>query len=284
VIYKELKPVQGMPHWLDYPVHNRAEWERFRAERFRPDLAERVPQNWSDLIELYKVRDYPLALGSSMVGFFGMPRQILGLELLLTSLCEAPGWMHEMMDYLADFYVSLYDQVLCDVQVDFAALWEDMCYVAGPLISPRMFAEFMLPPYKKLVGFLRDHGIDIIFVDTDGDARQLIPLFLEAGVTAMYPFEANSTMDVGAIRKQYPKLGMAGGIDKKALAAGKAAIDRELDLKVPVALGGGYIPYVDHATPPDVPWENFCYYRRKLDAMLDEYDEENWEARKGPGK
>jgi uroporphyrinogen decarboxylase len=186
--------------------------------------------------------------------------------------------MHEMMDYLADFYVALYDQVLSQVAVDYAFHWEDMCYVAGPLISPKMFAEFMLGPYKKLTGLLRDHGVDIIMVDTDGDARKLIPLFLEGGVTGLYPFEVQSHQDVGEIRRQYPRLLMQGGIDKKALAAGKDAIDRELEARVPVVLEGGYIPHVDHGVPPDVSWEDFCYYRHKLDAMLDELDAQRWQA------
>ena len=96
---------------------------------------------------------------------------------------------------------------------------------------------------------------------------------MEGGVTAMYPFEANSTnSDLAKIRRNHPKLGIQGGINKLALIEGKDAIDEELEKKVPVVLSNGYIPHVDHAVPPEVSWENFCYYRHKLDAMLDEYD------------
>ena len=151
--------------------------------------------------------------------------------------------------------------------------------MAGPLISPRMFGEFMLEPYKKLSGLLRDHGIDVFVVDTDGDAWQLLGLFIEGGVTGLYPFEVQSNMDVRQVRKRYPRLALQGGIDKKALAAGKDAIDRELEAKVPVAMEGGYIPHVDHASPSDISWENFSYYRRKLDAMLDEIDAKRWQER-----
>ena len=180
--------------------------------------------------------------------------------------------MHEIMDYLADFYVTLYDQVLSQVKDDYALHWEDVCYVAGPLMSPRMFAQFMLDPYRKLTGLLRDHGVDIILVDTDGDARLVIPLFVEGGITGMYPFEVQSHMAVAEIRGQYPRLGMLGGIDKKALAAGKEAIDRELEARVPVVLSGGYIPHVDHGVPPDVSWGNYRYYWHRLESMLDGFD------------
>jgi uroporphyrinogen decarboxylase len=278
VVRKDLRERYGgsMPEWIDYPVHNRQEWERFKVDRYQPNLQDRVPEDWGAQLEAHRQREYPLCLGSGTTGYFGTVRHFLGLERTLLTFYDDPAWMHEMMDYLADFYVTLYDQVLSQVKVDYAVHWEDMCYVAGPLISPRMFAEFMLGPYKRLTGLLRDHGVGVIMVDTDGDCRKLIPLFLEGGVTALYPFEVQSHMDVSEIRREYPRLGMQGGIDKKALAAGREAIDRELEARVPVVLSGGYIPHVDHGVPPDISWDNFRYYRRKLDAMLDDFDAGRW--------
>ena len=281
VTNKNLEGEHGgtMPLWLDYPVHSRQEWERFVAERYQPDLSRRIPPDWNELVTEYNgPRSYPICLGAGFTGFFGTIRQWLGLERTLTTFYDDPVWMHAMMDYLADFYVKLYGEVLSQVKVDYCLHWEDMCYVAGPLISPRMFAEFMVEPYKRLSGMLRDNGVDVLMVDTDGDCRSLIPLFVEGGVTSLLPFEAQSHMHVAEVRTQYPHLGMQGGIDKKALASGKAAIDQELDEKVPVVLSGGYIPGVDHGVPPDVSWENFRYYRRKLDEMLDEYDAQRWNA------
>ena len=272
IVSRKLKPEQGMPEFIDYPVHSRQEWERFKAERYQPDLAARIPPNWDALVQAYRRRTYPLCLGGGLTGFFGTARQILGLERTLLTFYDDPAWMHDVFDRLADFYVTLYDAVLDQVDVDWAVFWEDMSYKGGSLISPRTFAEFMLKPYQKVTSLLRDHGVDIRLVDTDGDCRELIPLFIQGGITAMHPFEAAAGMDVAAIRRQYPRLGMEGGIDKRALIAGKEAIDRELEARVPVVLTGGYIPHVDHGVPADVSWENFRYYRQKLDAMLDEVD------------
>jgi hypothetical protein len=45
-----------------------------------------------------------------------------------------------------------------------------------------------------------------------------------------------------------------------ALTKGKDEIEKEVMRKVPKLLSrGGYVPGVDHATPCDVPFENFCY-------------------------
>ena len=107
VVAKVLKPEQGMPFWIDYPVHNRREWEQFKAERYQPNLIERVPDNWEELLAGYRNRETVLILGMGATGYFGTVRQILGLERTLTTFCDDPAWMHDMMDHLADFYVSL---------------------------------------------------------------------------------------------------------------------------------------------------------------------------------
>jgi len=61
---------------------------------------------------------------------------------------------------------------------------------------------------------------------------------------------------------------MMGGIDKTALAAGPDAIDAELARIAPVIGTGGYVPACDHYVPPDVSWESFCHYRRRLCELL----------------
>jgi uroporphyrinogen decarboxylase len=140
-----------------------------------------------------------------------------------------------------------------------------MSYKCGPFISPAMFREFMAPYYRQLTGYLMAHGIRVITVDTDGDCRLIMPELLAVGVTGMYPFEVNAGMNVAEVRKAFPRMQISGGIDKTKLALGRAAIDAEVDAKVPFMLGqGGYVPFIDHLVPPDIPWENFCYYRQRV--------------------
>jgi hypothetical protein len=49
-------------------------------------------------------------------------------------------------------------------------------------------------------------------------------------------------------------------IDKSA-HEGKRAIKEEVMYKVPFLMEkGAYFPSVDHLVPPDVPFENYCYF------------------------
>jgi uroporphyrinogen decarboxylase len=266
---RDRKDRKSLPHWIGWPVNNRDEWEQIKAERLRPTLEDRLPDDWAQHLEAYRSRDYPICIGGFPAGFYGGTRQLVGQDRILTLFHDDPGFIHDIMDYLGDFLVSIYDQVLDQVDADVCFVWEDMCYKNGPLISPAMFREFMLPNYKKLTACLRDHGVTSIMVDTDGDARQLIPLFIEGGATIMYSLEPEAGMDVVELRKTFPRLGLMGGMSKRVLAHGRDAIDAELEYKIPFMLPrGGFIPFCDHQVPPDVSWEDFRHYRERLNAMI----------------
>jgi uroporphyrinogen decarboxylase len=115
---------------------------------------------------------------------------------------------------------------------------------------------------------LKAHGVKIILVDTDGDCSSIIPFFIEAGATGMYPFEVNCGMDVLKVRREYPDLAILGGIPKSEIQYGKERID-EILKDIPEMLKyGGYVPFGDHFIPPEVGFENFKYYRNKLNDII----------------
>lgn len=254
----------GTRQHIDSAVRSRADYERLKSERLQPDLATRLPANWPEIRERLKRRTFPLLYGG-MQGFFNTPRRFLGFERLMTCFYDDPQLVRDIIDDTAALLIALYDPILSELGGDCAMISEDMCYKAGPLVSPSMFREFMLPAYQKLTGFYRDHGIDTILVDCDGDVTRLIPLWIEAGVTGLYPFEVTGQCDIVAVRQAFPRFQILGGIDKKAVAAGPEAIDAELERKLPpLARTGGFVPFIDHTVPPDVSWENFQYYRHRL--------------------
>ena len=101
----------------------------------------------------------------------------------------------------------------------------------------------MLPRYKRIVNFLNDNDIDLIFVDCDGQPGPLIDLWLEAGVNGLYPNEVAAGNNPVDLRKKYGRdLRLIGGIDKRELAKGPEAIKKELLSKLPFLFNdGGYI-------------------------------------------
>ena len=269
------KDRDSVPDYLEGPVRDRASWEEVKRAHFGlapADILARFPVRWTELAQTYRQRDYPLGL--VLDGFFSTPRELLGVEPHLMMYHDDPGLLHDINTHVCDLWLAMLEEVVARCDLDFVYFWEDMSYKNGPLLSPRMFDAFVVPYYQRLTGFLRAHGVDVICVDTDGDFRLLIPGFLKAGVNGFYPFEALAGMDVVAVRKQYPRLLMQGGIDKTKIALGREAIDAELEAKLPPLLSqGGYIPCCDHLVPPDVSWENFVYYRERVTDYIFKYQQ-----------
>lgn len=268
---KVRKDGTSMPAFLEYPVKSKSDFEEMK-ERFNPDSPERFPREWPELVKEYASRNFPLQLGGgNFCGFFSIIREMMGLEDAIFAFYDDPEFVRSMLLFFTDYYINLYERVLADTDVDYILFWEDMCYKNGPLIGPDLFREFIQPCYKRAIDLFRERGVKHFWVDTDGNPEMLLPLFIDAGITGMYPFEVQSGIDIRQVRKDFPDFIIAGGIDKKALAAGKDAIDNELDKVEEMISKGGYIPYTDHAVPPDVSFENYTYFRKGMQKIMETY-------------
>lgn len=265
-----LKETATIPSGEDYPIKDWDTWLQLKEERLRLDNIERrLPASWHELVWWYKNRTFPLVIGGYPHGFFGTLAHLMGYENLFISYFENPKLIHDIVSTFTDLWIAIYSEVFKFVKVDAVHIWEDISYGSGSMVSQTVIREFMLPYYKKFTSFLKSEGIDVIFVDTDGDCFDIIPLFIEGGITGMYPFEVSCGMDIVKVRKHFPNLIMMGGIPKSEIQLGPRRIDEILEPVREVLKTGGYIPFGDHFIPPEVSWENFCYYRNRLNAIID---------------
>jgi uroporphyrinogen decarboxylase len=260
-----------IPRILENPVKDRASWETLKAERLNPDAPERFPGNWENLVREYNEGDKIIQLGWFPYGLFGTLRDMMGVEELLMAFYDDPELIRDMMDYLTDFWIAIYEKVCRTVRVDAIHMWEDMSGRNGSLISPAMVREFMMPNYKRISAFAGAHNIPIFALDTDGDCSQLVPLYLESGINLVMPFEVAAGSDILWYRSQYPNLCVMGGIDKQEIAKGRDAIDRELDRIDSMFKGPGYIAALDHLVHPEISYGDFKYFVAELRKRIDKY-------------
>lgn len=250
----------ALPRHIEHPVRNMQDFRKL-TERLDPDSPGRFPGKWREAASGLATRNNILVMGGTEISFFGWHRDLMGVENLLMAYYDQPELVHAISEHHVNFLKRFYSKLMEEVEFDFIFMWEDMSYKNGPLISPRLVREFMLPYYRELIGFFRRRRDYKVLLDSDGDVRQLIPLFLEAGVDGLLPFECAAGMDIREIRKEFPELIIAGGIDKREIARGREHIDRELESKLPFMFQqGGYLPSLDHHVPPDVSFQDFRYY------------------------
>ena len=274
VTRKYQKKAGVIPMGVDWPIKDWASWEQLKHERLNlDDVRGRLPKQWNELVKEYRNRDYPLVIGGYPHGYFGTLAHLMGYENLFYAYHDQPELIHDIQKTLTKVWLAVYSEVLAEVEIDALHVWEDISAGKGSMVGPRMMREFMLPYYKQLTSFLKDRGVKTVLVDTDGDCFDIIPVFLEGGVTGLYPFEVSCGIDIVKVRRTYPQLQMLGGVPKGEISRGKAAIDNFLGPVAEVLKTGGYVPFVDHLVPPDVDWDNFKYYRTTMNRIIDQFGE-----------
>jgi len=257
---------RSIPYFYSFPVTDRTSFREFK-KCLDPSTVTRYPLGWKTYVNELKKRDYAIYMGTARtIGFFGPIREWVGPETLLMAFYDDPVWVHEMMDFYADFIIQVTTPLLKEVTPDCIHFFEDMAYRGGPLISPDFFQKFMMEPYRRVLDHFRKYEVPFFVVDSDGNVDKLIPLFIELGLHGMYPFEVQAGMDIREVRKKYGKnFVIWGGIDKRKLTGSKKDIEEEVYAKLPLMLeSGGYIPMLDHEAPPDISFDNFCYYLRLI--------------------
>ena len=267
-------PETSMPEYIGSPVREPGDWDAVR-QRLIPDVQARYPTDWRERVERWQREKPILKQYSAAASYYGGPslygfvRMLVGQEQALYLFYDNPALVHDMMETATGFFVRILERSLREAPLTLVQFWEDMCYRSGPMISPSMVREFMAPRYRRITAAIRGAGHDIIMLDSDGDVKELIPLWLESGINGVFPMEQAAGNDVHVYRREYGRdLLMTGGFDKRTLTQGERAIDEELDARVALAFQGGYVPTVDHSIPPDVPFRSFMYYWKRKKRLL----------------
>lgn len=258
-----------MPEYVDHPVKDRKSWEEKCLWRMDPNTPERLAQMDQYIPAAVEKAKQGMFMAQKVVGGYMYLRSLIGPEELLYMFYDDPELIHACMEQwfkLADSVIERHQKYL---SFDELFINEDICYNHGPLISPDMIREFLLPYYQQLLTNMKRRQLDKnrpihLGVDSDGFCEPVIDLYRELGLTYMCPFEVASGCDVVHIGEKYPDLRIYGGVDKRVLAKGQQAIDEMIERIFPaMQKRGGYLPSCDHGVPEEVTLENYLYYRKR---------------------
>ena len=261
LIHEKGSGTRTIPHFIEFPIRDRATWEAFRDEFLDPDHPARAltEEQLRAGEDISRTSANPVRVGFG--SFIGRIRDWVGFQSLAYMSVDDPALVEEMVAHLSASLLKLLPPVLERGQFDLAAGWEDICFNSGPILSPRFFSQRIMPHIKPVMQMLRQHGVDVIWTDCDGNITKLIPLWLDVGLNCMFPFEVHAGNDPVALKKEYGRdLLICGGFDKFALHEGRQAILRELLRLEPLVADGGFIPHIDHRCPGEVAFDDYCYY------------------------
>lgn len=231
----------------------------------------RLPEDWAERVAAWHTRDHLLELPIHS-GFFlslGVHDWARALEVLY-QVHDAPSVLREILEIKGELCARLAERILREVEVDLVTFSEPIGGNDRPLLSPRTYEEMVLPTYRPILEVLRRHGVETVVFMTYANARPLLPAVVREGFNCLWACEVESSaMDYRDIRREFGRgLRLIGGIDLDVLLQDENAIRREMEEKVPPLLAqGGYIPLADGRVRPTMPYRNYVYYRRLLEAL-----------------
>ncbi len=233
-----------------------------------PHDKKRWPMRWKIRRRQWRNRDHVLMLYVHS-GFFKTMGVMDWSRFydVMKLLTDQPALVREMMEIQGYFCASLLEHFLKNVQIDAAIFSEPIGGNEGPLMSPQMYADIVLASYQPVMNVLKQNQVETIIFQTYANARILVPSILKLGFNTLWACEVYTpAMDYIDLRKSFgTDLRLIGGIDLDALRKDKADIKKEILTKVPPLIEqGGYIPLADGRVREDVPFENYCYYRKLL--------------------
>jgi hypothetical protein len=204
----------------------------------------------------------------TLEGYFWFPRTLMGFTKMMLAYHDQPELIHRINSDLLAYNLGLLDKVERVGLPVFMTVAEDMSYNHGPMVSREICDEFLSPYYTKMLARVKEMGT-LTLVDTDGDVTRLVPWMESVGVEGVLPLERQAGVDGMQLREQFPELRMVGHYDKMVMVKGEEAMRAEFERLVALMRTGGFIPSVDHQTPPGVSLQDYRIYLR----LLSEYAE-----------
>jgi len=176
-------------------------------------------------------------------GIFQRAALMTGLKEFLISLYEKPGFARELLRKHYEFVLEVGKQFL-DAGAEFILVGDDIADNHGPLLSPRLYEEFVYPHHKALVQSLKKRGAKVIW-DTDGNVMPILHYLLDMGIDVLHPIEPTAGMNIVELQRKYRnRLCVVGGVDVVKLLPFGSHEDVEkavVNLIKEASTGGGLI-------------------------------------------
>jgi len=239
-------------------VRSEEDYERIR-ECLYPDPAV----DPAELERIARAQAEGAAVWFALEGFFWHPRTLLGIEGHLYAFLDQPNLMKHINQRNLEFVLRTTEQICEYVHPQFMDFTEDMSYNHGAMISKAMFDEHLAPFCRQASAFIKTKGVKVI-IDSDGLVDDPVDWYLETGCDGFLPLEKQAGVDIAKYRNKHPSILLIGAFDKMCMHQGEDAMRREFERLFPVMRQGGYIPGVDHQTPPEVSLDNYRLYLKLL--------------------
>jgi uroporphyrinogen-III decarboxylase len=182
--------------------------------RFTPPL--RTARSYFDGERIRAIRQrhpHHCLIYGSHVGPLTASYLAMGFERFFARLVDDPAFVHQLLDMRTEWCIALYREAL-RLGAEVLVLGDDAAHRDGPMISPAMWREFILPRHRRIVRAL---DVPVIW-HSDGNIEPLLPFAVEAGFVGVHGLEPAAGVDLARIKGEFGRqLTLIGNIDVRVL-------------------------------------------------------------------
>jgi uroporphyrinogen decarboxylase len=184
---------------------------------------------------------------------------LMRLDNLLVSFIENKKLAHEVLDIVNEFAIALARRAV-RAGADIIMLGDDYAYNSGPMMSPKVFKEFIQPRLARAVQAVKEEGAFCV-KHSDGNLWPILDMIVDTGVDAINPLEPVAGMDIAEVKKKYgQRVCLIGNIDCGDLlshAPVEKVVNTVKETIRSAAPGGGYILSSSNTIHSSVKPENY---------------------------
>ncbi len=184
---------------------------------------------------------------------------LMGMDKMLMVMALDAKFAHRLFIKMADVNIAVIRRAI-RAGADTISLGDDYCANKGPLMSPDMFREFLLPHLKKAATVIHEEGARLI-KHCDGNVWPLLDMMVNGGIDCLNPLEPVANMDIAEVKQKYgSRICLMGNIDCAELLCHGSENDVERAVKECVnkaSAGGGLIVSSSNSIHSGVKPENY---------------------------
>lgn len=190
-------------------------------------------------------------------------------DRLLMDMAADKPFCHALFSRISDYLTQIAIEQLKRTDSWDTGIWvNDDCANSRTLMfSPRMWEEYLLPNYTRMINVLKSHGCRRFFFHSDGNIEPIIAMLIEAGFNGLNPLEPRCGLDLVTLREQYgKKLIFFGGVCNTRILPHGSKKEIEAHVRPLIELGreGGLV-IGSASIGDDIPPEAYDYYISILD-------------------
>ncbi len=172
-----------------------------------------------------KYPDHCLMFGTH-IGPFTMSYLAMGFERFFVRMIENPAFVHQLMVARTAWAIAMFQKAV-NLGADVIIVGDDAGHNDGPMISPAMWREFVLPYHRQIVDAL---DAPVIW-HSDGNVVSLLPMAIEAGFAGFHGLEPAAGIDLQQVKQDFGQaLVLIGNIDVRVLCDNNLdAVRREVN-------------------------------------------------------